>query len=169
MVNLGDVVEHLTDPVTQMRDVLRTLKPEGVLLAQGPLEANRNLFTLAVQVGRTLRPRPSTMPPYHVTLATAQGQRAFFQRIGLQQLEFDVSEEDWPAPSRIGISDLVRPRLAALFTLRKLSTALGALGVPDWGNRYFFAGRKRQQAAEQRTDGRPVGPQTGAADQPSAW
>lgn len=142
VVNVGDVVEHLTDPAQQMGEVLETLKPGGVLLAQGPLEANRNLLTWAVQLGRTLRPRASQMPPYHVTLATARGQRRFFERIGVEELEFAVSEVDWPAPSRLPVGGRLQARPTALFVVRKLSRTIGALGAPGWGNRYFFAGRR---------------------------
>ncbi len=141
VLHLGDVIEHLTELDRQMPAILGLLKPGGVLLAQGPLEANPNLFTAALRLVRRLRARRTEMAPYHVLLATAQGQRALFRRFGLEALEFSLREVCWPAPARISPSDLGRPRTVGLFVARRLSQALSALRPGDWGNRYFFAGR----------------------------
>lgn len=143
VLHLGDVIEHLTDIEHQMPDILKLLKAGGLLLAQGPLENNVNLFNFGVKLSRYLRPsRRTEMAPYHVLLATAEGQRRVFRRFGLQELSYRISEEAWPAPSRISLRDLAQPRSAGLFLLRRSSQLLSALRRNTWGNRYFYAGRK---------------------------
>jgi SAM-dependent methyltransferase len=143
VLHLGDVIEHLTDLPRQFPEILRAIKPGGLLIAQGPLEGNANLFTLALRGQRLLRGAPrSSFPPYHVLLASAEGQRGFFRRAGLEELEFSVSETAWPAPSRLGRADLRKPRAVAMFVLRRASQAVSSLRPSRWGNRYFFVGRR---------------------------
>src|SRR2546428_128705 len=80
VLHLGDVIEHLTCLDEQMPDILRLLKPGGLLLAQGPLEANASLFTSTLAAAHRLRRKRTEMAPYHVLLATAHGQHEFFRR-----------------------------------------------------------------------------------------
>lgn len=142
VLHLGDVIEHLTALDRQMPEILRLLKPGGVVLAQGPLEANPNLFTSTLKLARSVRrPRAAEMAPYHVLLATARGQQGFFKRFGLSELEFVVSEVCWPAPSRLGAGDLLRPKAVGMFALRKASQLVSAVRPKALGNRYFYAGR----------------------------
>jgi SAM-dependent methyltransferase len=142
VVHLGDVVEHLTNLDEQMPVILRLVKPGGMLLSQGPLEASPTLFTLALRLARAVRPRRVESPPYHVILATAAGQRAFFRRFDLEEMEYVVREVSWPAPSRLAGSEMIRPRLVALFLARRISQAISAVFPNKMGNRYFFAGRR---------------------------
>ena len=142
VVHLGDVIEHLTDMDRQIPEILRLLKPGGVLLAQGPLEAQANVFTWGLRLTRMFRRSPSTMPPYHVILATGAGQRRLFERYDLDDIQFTMHEVSWPASSRLALGDLMRPRAIALFTLRKVSQAASRLAGGRWGNRYFYAGRR---------------------------
>jgi SAM-dependent methyltransferase len=142
VLHLGDVIEHLSDPDRQMPEILNLIKPGGVLLAQGPLEANGNLFTFAVRATRRLRrSRPTEMPPYHVLLATAAGQKRMFQRLGLDLLEYSIHEVAWPAPTRIFVTDLLSPRPMLLFLLRRMSQTVSRFRPAQWGNRYYYAGR----------------------------
>ena len=144
VVHLGDVIEHLTDPRDQLRDVLRLLRPGGVLLAQGPLEANSSLFTFALRGVRRVRSgRTADMPPYHVILATLQGQAAFFARLELKGLELNISEVAWPAPARLSVGVAGQPRLLALYLVRALSRFLSRLRPHAWGNRYFCGALER--------------------------
>jgi SAM-dependent methyltransferase len=145
VLHLGDVIEHLTKVESQMPEILRLLKPGGLLIAQGPLEANANLFTFALRMARTLRRRGShatEMAPYHVMLATARGQRTFFRRFRLEEVEYALHEVSWPAPGRLTRAELRRPREVGLFALRRLSQAATALRPRSWGNRYFYVGRR---------------------------
>jgi SAM-dependent methyltransferase len=150
VLHLGDVIEHLTELNRQMPEILGLLKQGGVLLAQGPLEANANLFTSALRLARRIRPRRTEMAPYHVLLATARGQRSFFQRFGLEPIEFSLREVCWPAPARVAPRDLLRPRAIGLFLARRLSQAVSTLRPGHWGNRYFFAGRWNGLPASRR-------------------
>jgi SAM-dependent methyltransferase len=144
VIHLGDVLEHLVDPIAELRMLVPLLKPGGHLLAQGPLEANATGFTLAVKMFRTLSDRGiAVQPPYHVQLTTASGQLALFERANLRPTRYDVWEAAWPAPSRMSVAVLRRPRQLALYAARLLSRAIGA-ALPRsalWGNRYFFAGQ----------------------------
>ncbi len=144
VLHLGDVIEHLTEMNRQMPEILKLLKVGGLLLAEGPLENNANLFKVGVKLSRRLRSaRPTDMAPSHVLLATADAQRKFFQRFGLHKLSFSIKEEAWPAPSKISLRDLVQPRSVGLFILRRFSQVVSAMRPDSWGNRYFYAGRKR--------------------------
>lgn len=140
VLHLGDVIEHLTDLSNQMPAMLRLLKPGGLLIAQGPLEANRNFFTLMIRASRRWRrSKVIEMAPMHVILATNIGQRTFFLRFGLRELEYSLSEVDWPAPSQLNLRNV---RDASLFFIRRLSRACSRLKPNVWGNRYFYVGEK---------------------------
>lgn len=142
ILHLGDVLEHLTDLNRQMPEILKFLKPGGLLLAQGPLEGNPTLFTIALRLHRRLRRRPaSRMPPYHVILATAKGQSLLFRRFGLQLIEFSMREVSWPAPRTLRRGEILNLRLSALFFLSCVSRFLIWTLPFEWGNRYFYAGR----------------------------
>ena len=142
VIHLGDVIEHLTDPDTQIPRILSLLKKGGTLLAQGPLEANPNLFLTAVRWIRLLRGhRVLEMPPYHVIQATAEGQREFFHRFQLKELAFSISEVSWPAPESLGFIDLMTPRAVALFSIRRVSQFVSGFRPSKLGNRYFYVGR----------------------------
>jgi SAM-dependent methyltransferase len=141
VLHLGDVIEHLTAPALEMQRIVRLVKSGGYLVAQGPLEANANLFTAALKTwkrasGRTV----SNMAPYHVTLATRVGQQALFGRVGLVAKRFSLQEVEWPAPSRLRGVEAINPRAVALFVLRKASQAVSGVRPSTWGNRYFYVG-----------------------------
>lgn len=143
VLHLGDVIEHLTDPDADMPKILQLIKPGGYLMAQGPLEANASLFTGLLKLARRLRgARVAEMAPYHILLATADGQQAFFRRFGLTPVLFSLTEVAWPAPARLERSDLRRPRVLGLYAARRLSQFISALRPARWGNRYFYVGHK---------------------------
>lgn len=141
VLHLGDVIEHLTDLNKQMPEILRWLKPNGWLVAQGPLEAQQNLFAFVIKTVHKLKRKSSNIPPFHVILATAKGQRRFFNRFGLAEMDYSTFEIDFPAPEKLNFSVLRNPRLLALLILRKISKLASVLLPGEWGNRYFYCGR----------------------------
>ena len=150
VLHLGDVIEHLTEMNREMPEILKLLKPGGVLVAQGPLEANANFFALVLRLIRMLRrPGPSYMAPYHVILATAEGQRLLFERLGLEEVEYSIRESSWPAPDQLTKSDLKKPRSILLFVLRRVSQIILRTRRNGWGrNRYFYVGRWKGQQSQ---------------------
>lgn len=142
VLHVGDVLEHLTNLDREMPRIIALIEGGGLLLAQGPLEANGNLFNWALRVSRSLRGRrPAQMAPYHVILATVAGQWALFRRCGLDAIEKSVTEVFWPAPAHVSSKDLLEPRKVCLHVLRLCSRALSRLRPDRWGNRYRYAGR----------------------------
>lgn len=142
MVNLGDVIEHLTEPDSTFRAALGMLGTDGVLVAQGPLENGRTVFGAIMRTVGRLRPdRIREGIPAHVILATEAGQRAFFQRHGLVTERFEVSEVWWPAPQTIAACRR-RPRLLVIHLARRLSLTLGSILPGTCGDRYFYVGRR---------------------------
>ncbi|HKR59921.1 MAG TPA: methyltransferase domain-containing protein [Pyrinomonadaceae bacterium] len=141
VLHLGDVIEHMTKINEQMPQILNVIRPSGILIAQGPLESHSNLFTLVIRWAHSLRrSRTTEMAPYHVMLATREGQEQCFSRFGLTSLEFLLTEVAWPAPSHLSKSAIRSPRSILLFFLRRLSQAISSIH-PKWGNRYFYVGR----------------------------
>jgi len=150
VLHLGDVLEHLTDLELELPRSLSLLKPGGILLAQGPLEANGNLFLWTLRLARWLKTaKPVEMPPYHVTLATREGQWALFRRFGLTPVEQELSEVFWPAPSRLSFRESMKPRAVALYSVRLVSRALSRMNSRRWGNRYRYAGRISNESERQ--------------------
>ena len=141
-IHLGDVIEHLPEPDRDLPELISRMKPHGIFVAQGPLEANFNMFLEGLRMKKLLKNTDSTMPPYHVSLATGTGQRALFSRLGLKTIRFDVFETAHPAPESLSPKDLSDVRKTFLFALRKMSRTLSPLLNSSAGNRYFYVGER---------------------------
>lgn len=150
VVHLGDVLEHLTDIDAEFPRILDLLKPGGAMVAHGPLEANPNLFFRMLRFRRKFARQPNRTPPFHVLLATTGGQRALFERYRLVEADFRVREIAFPAPEKLDLAVARNPRSLGLFLLRKMSQAASRANLENFGNRYFYLGRKM---APQLNDG----------------
>ncbi len=145
VVHLGDVLEHVPDPAEVLGRACSLLRPGGLLLSEGPLEANLSVFNGVIAIVALARWRkPVDTPPHHVHLTTARGQRRLFQRVGLTQSEFETSDTAWPAPERWTPDVAVSPRLSALFLVRRFSTVVRNI-VPSrsserMSNRFRYSG-----------------------------
>ena len=152
VIHLGDVLEHLTRPNAQIPEILSLLRPGGRFIAQGPLEANASLFNMLVRVSKSFkRPTPSNMPPYHVMLATAAGQKELFRRFGLRQEEFLLTDVSWPAPSTVTSAFRMGPRASTMYLARRLSQMCSLLRPHKLGNRYIYTGIWPGQSTRQNT------------------
>ncbi len=145
VVHLGDVLEHVPDPVEVLAQACTLLRPGGLLLAEGPMEANLSLFNGVLAMAAFIQGRkPVDAPPHHVHLPTARGQLKLFERAMLITKEFETSDISWPAPDRWTREIAASPRLSALYVLRRFSTLVWEI-APDrlsrrMANRFRYSG-----------------------------
>ena len=107
-LHLGDVLEHLPDPFATLRELLKIVKPRGLLFAEGPLENNPSPVYWAARlfgaVKRRLKPNfTGSSPPTHLFRVNAPQQLAFFASVEphLLRLHWDVQETGWPYASAL--------------------------------------------------------------------
>ena len=102
-IHLGDVLEHLPDPASTLKNLLCYLKPGGVLFVEGPLEINPSpVYWAARTFGafkRILRPGlVGSDAPTHLFRTGAKQQLAFFllTEPRLELISWTVYETGWP-------------------------------------------------------------------------
>lgn len=137
VIFLGDVLEHLLDPVAELRFLGSKLKNSGKLVAQGPLQGSQTLLHGLVKVYSGInRKKSSNFPPYHVSLATLESMKKLFSQSGFTNTEVDVSEVNWPAPTfdEVKISPTVRSLL--LLISKSIDKIISKL-FKNYGSRYF--------------------------------
>ena len=105
-IHLGDVLEHLPDPASTLKNLLGCLKPGGVLFVEGPLEINPSpVYWTAQSFGwlkRIVKPHfVASHTPTHLFRTNAKQQLAFCLRVEprLDLLLWSVYETGWPYAS----------------------------------------------------------------------
>ena len=138
---LGDVLEHLIEPVTELRALRKTLKSDGVFIAQGPLQGSATLMQSIVKAFSALTPnRISDFPPYHVSLASVKSMKAMFSSAGLEIEFLQVYEVFWPAPSFNEFLKFPSPRNLLLYVSKRIDILVSAI-VPNFGSVYFLVAK----------------------------
>ena len=144
-IHLGDVMEHLPDPISTIKQLLGYLKPGGLLFVEGPLEINASPVYWAARtfgaLKRILRPDlVGSHAPTHLFRTGAKQQLEFFQRVDecLELKSWSVYETGWPYADAGGVKRAIA-RVAMLMGGKRL------YGV-TFGNR--FRGVFRYKALE---------------------
>lgn len=139
VIHLGDVFEHLVEPLELVRRLLRLLAPGGLLFVEGPLEANASLSRTFMQVYfRLAGPREASHPPTHLVLTDRANQLRALQSLGpLTTIRYDIFETPWPMPAERATLKGVRDY--AKYGIGQLSVRVSKL-LPGWGNRFVFVG-----------------------------
>lgn len=140
---LGDVIEHMNNPISELIEISHRLSQEGYLIMQGPLEAAPTIAHKIISLKSRIRLNDfSDFPPFHVSLATKKGMTKLLQIANFEVIILQVSETSWPAPS---FNDLVNGfsiRGLSLFVLKLLDLAISSL-FADYGNHYFLVAKKK--------------------------
>lgn len=102
-IHLGDVLEHLPDPLSVIKQLLVYLKPDGLLFVEGPLEINPSPVYWAARIFGTIKHivNPSFVgrdAPTHLFRTGAKQQLAFFQLADSRSdlISWTVYETGWP-------------------------------------------------------------------------
>lgn len=134
-LHLGDVLEHLPQPIATLRELLAFVKPGGLLFVEGPLENNPSLVLWAARLfgamKRRLKPNfIGSSPPTHLLQVNEAQQLAFFTRAepGLSRIHWDVHETGWPYASGGALKHAIV----------SIAIALGGkqIGGATFGNRF---------------------------------
>lgn len=102
-IHLGDVLEHLPDPLVTLTALVGRLRAGGVLFVEGPIEVNPSPVYWAARIfgviKRIVRPDfLATHPPTHLLRTNALSQMHFFSRFGgqFELADWTVEETGWP-------------------------------------------------------------------------
>ena len=144
VIFLGDVLEHLVDPIAELDFLKSKLTDKGRLLAQGPLQGSHTLLHNLVRIYSGINTKKvSDFPPYHVSLAGLKSMQKLFDKSGFAIDAISVSEVTWPAPTFQEVSNLPSARNILLFLSKSLDKIISKL-LRNYGSRYFVICSKQK-------------------------
>lgn len=143
VIRLSNVFEHLDKPIEVIDSLKKLLNEDGIFLIEGPLENNPNLawwirkfyFKIKKKVAKN---KLETHAPTHIIFTNATNQKTFFEKAGLIELYFEVTESEWPFPSKEFVKtkgDRIKNYIA------RLSMVTSNL-FKNKGNTFIYVGRK---------------------------
>ena len=136
-VFLGDVLEHLVNPISELESLKMVMSNNSKLIAQGPLQGSRTLTHLLVRTFVWLtQGRKTSYPPYHVSLASSQSIRQLLKLAGFCLERLDTFEVDWPAPTFKQVKSKFSVRGLLLFFAKQIDKVISGFYQP-YGSRYF--------------------------------
>lgn len=139
---LGDVLEHLCDPLDVLSRMESALSSKGLLIIQGPLEGSLTISNTLLSIkAKLLSKKPSEFPPYHVSLATRKSIVRALKINGLSLQKFIVNEPLWPA-SRFGTKSSIVSFSAFAFSFTKLIDMILSKIITNYGTRFYLLASK---------------------------
>lgn len=138
IIFLGDVLEHLSDPLTTLNQVSTLLAPNGLLVIQGPLEGALTIsnFLLSIK-GIIFSKSPSIFPPYHVSLATKVSIAKALKINEFEVKKMFITEPLWPAPKFGSRASIASPE-SLVFSIAKLFDIAISKVFAGYGTRFFI-------------------------------
>ena len=142
IVFLGDLLEHVSNPISILSVAKKSLRQGGVLVIQGPLEGATTLSNSLVAIkARLLAGRPSSFPPYHVSLATQLSIAKMLNAASLQLILKEITEPLWPAAA-LGSRESVISLSRFLLSFAKLLDLAIHKVNKSYGTRFFSIAEK---------------------------
>lgn len=144
VIFLGDVLEHLVDPISELECITKKLSAAGILIAQGPLQGASTLTHRLVGLFALLtQGRSANYPPYHVSLATLRSMKKLLQECNLQIIFIRTYEVDWPVATFEELRLNLTPRNMVLFITKLIDKIISKI-FRNYGTRYFVVCKKSQ-------------------------
>jgi SAM-dependent methyltransferase len=143
VIHLGDVLEHLNQPLAVIRKLVARLNPGGLIFIEGPLEANPNLSyywrTGTMAARRAIKREWAVVrEPYHVFRSAYHNQLRFFECCGLKTLYYKTLETGYPYIDRL--EDVKSPWMFIQWAIARTSIRISSW-IPSWGNRFVYIGQ----------------------------
>jgi SAM-dependent methyltransferase len=138
VIHLGHVLEHSVAPAHFLNSIKKFAHPETVFVIDGPLEKNKCLSRFFIKWGSKLQGKKSnSYPPQHITFTNRFSQLHFFEKQGLEMINYEVTEQMFPFPSKFQ-GETMKNKL--LFILGRISVNLSKL-IQGSGNIFHYAGQ----------------------------
>lgn len=148
VIFLGDVLEHLVDPISELGCLIKKLGATGILIAQGPLQGATTLTHLIVRFfAWCTRSKTTSYPPYHVSLASVLSMKKLLIMSGFQLTYLRTFEVDWPVPTFEDLRRNLTLRNMVLFTTKQIDKIIARI-FKNYGTRYFVVCKKDQLSDE---------------------
>jgi len=143
-IHLGDVLEHMTDPNSIVRNLGHKMNEKGYFFIEGPLEHNASLaywFRKGIfSIRKKLYPgRQVEGRPYHTFLANRKNQLEMLKKNLLNTLYFKIYETGWPFPESIKNCKTIKQVIE--YVVARFSILVSCF-FPLFGNRFYFIGQK---------------------------
>lgn len=138
VIHLGHVLEHSTNPKEFMNSIKNFAHSETIFILDGPLEKNKCLSRFIIKCGSLLkRNKSNSYHPQHITFTNFKSQLEFFERIGLKKINYALTEQMFPFPSKMK-GETLKNKL--LFCIGRISVNLSKV-IPGMGNVFHYAGQ----------------------------
>ncbi len=138
IIHFGHILEHLTDPVSLLKQMKKYAHAETIIIVDGPLEINRCLSRWFIQIGSAFkRHKYNTYAPQHLSFTTYTSQLILFEKAGLKKEYYKVLEQDWPLSVKMRLKS---PASIVISIISVISINISKL-FPRFGNVFHYAGR----------------------------
>tara|TARA_B100001093_G_scaffold490550_1_gene529708 strand:- start:2188 stop:3054 length:867 start_codon:yes stop_codon:yes gene_type:complete len=100
IIYLGDVLEHLQNPIEIMNNLTNYLSPNGYFIIEGPIEENYNIIYYCSKFIGYLKyifKVNNTFTPFHIFRTNHKSQKNFFKNMKETSiLSYETHETGWP-------------------------------------------------------------------------
>ena len=132
-IHLGDVLEHLPNPIKVMSGLFNNLKENGIVFLEGPLENNPSLIYYITKIFGKIKFifRPGYLgnyPPTHLIRVNEKQQLRFIYKIfpKITICKWEIYETGWPYKNQGIIKNFIG----------RTSIILSKNVKKNWGNRF---------------------------------
>ena len=138
VVFLGDIIEHIYEPEQLLESLKSNLSPRASVFVQGPLEGAFTLsnFLLGIKC-RMNAGKPSSLPPYHISLASFDSMQKLFTRSGYEIIHHVIREPLWPAKA-LGSSESFNSFSDFVFSVSKFFDMILSKIISGYGTRLYL-------------------------------
>ena len=143
IIHLGHVLEHSIEPKEFLESLKKFAHSNTIFIIDGPLEKNKCLSRFIIMCGSLLqRKKSNSYHPQHITFTNFKSQLIFFEKVGLKKINYEITEQMFPFPSKIKGESL---KNIILFFAGRVSVNLSKLNA-RLGNVFHYAGELNHKA-----------------------